>query len=149
MILVMSKDYAVIQAANNTPTKRKWGKVVKWRELGYTKTIKNIGTNNDLCVIAHGCKTEIGDSGSTSGTWSWSVSEFVNDVLLKYLPKKYTGDVYISACMDGVDNFSTAVRLLLDKKGELMKTSLFGENKSVSGSIPARTDIGWQETLPV
>lgn len=146
MILVMTHDPEVFEGAMDS--KEDWNDtLVLWLEENYLQKLQDIDDAEDLCITAHGNDQEIGDEENGPDDWGFSVA-FIANMLVNNLPNGYRGNVFISACMNTISNFSVRVRLLLDQNRALMNTSIVGNNRPVGMRIPSRKSVEWQWAKP-
>jgi hypothetical protein len=106
-----------------------------------------LAPDEDLCITAHGCDEIIGDHYPSPNEWRWTPEELA-DYLCGALPQGYRGGIYISACMESIANYSTRLRIALDRSGRLAGVGLFGNNRTMGMAIPPRSSVMWQPSLP-
>jgi hypothetical protein len=95
-------------------------------ELG--SLIAQLGDTDSLCIHAHGNDNKIGDAGSGNDDWGWSYDTLAN--LFKKKKPGFKGNVVIRSCGEGIDNFSSRLRLALEGIKTLKGTWIYGQNRS-------------------
>lgn len=110
MIIVCTQDAAV---RNNTNGAAGWGVLnllSSGGQPGATAQLggfaARVGTNEALCLSAHGNNAEIGDAGPRG--WVWNADDIAR-ILQGALPVGYNAPILISACATNVVNFSAAL----------------------------------------
>lgn len=90
--------------------------------------LRSLGSQEPLCLSAHGNDFEIGGSGHDGDNWGWS-RETIADLLRQNAPVNYSGPVLIRACAEHVSNFSAGLAVQLQMSGALNGIWIYGFNR--------------------
>lgn len=134
MLIILSKDQR-LNAWCGYPASHSdnWGRSV---ELGdgniisaterLLHALSHVGSDEPLCLFAHGSDTAIGDPGRI-----WTVDDIAVILAMTLGQRAYTGPILIQACADSITNFSTHLALALSRQGVLNGVWIYGYNKPV------------------
>jgi len=137
MLIVCTKDKTIRGwAENGDSNASEWGKV-HLLSPGNNKSkatqelealIAQLGDTEALCIHAHGNDDEIGDEGSGDDDWGWTYKALAN--IFKSKKPGYKGNILFRSCGEGVDNFSSRLRVELEGLKALKGTWIYGQNRS-------------------
>nr|WP_299384787.1 hypothetical protein [Allomuricauda sp.] len=139
-VLYMSTDEDILDVTLN----KKWGKpdhTYYWDQIKGTKLGMDSGST--VIVIAHGNGKEIGNE--EPGEIDIDAAMFLYLIQKNMKPNQTPGNIYISACAEGIAEFAADVRLHAEANKIWANTKIYGHSDPVAGPVPPPNDMAWHE----
>lgn len=157
MIIVCTKDPAIVSWTGNAQSgANQWGNawaippMANWFQA--TEMLGNalnfLGTNEPLCLNAHGNDIEMGDAGSGPYDWTWNVNTIAG-ILFYSVPNGYAGPILMRICANQITNFSARLAVSLQNGQGLNGVWIYGYNHTISiqQAFPAPGNVAKQVDL--
>ncbi|MDC6364887.1 MULTISPECIES: hypothetical protein [Flavobacteriaceae] len=139
-LLFMSTDEDILSVKLNPS----WGNpdgIFYWNDIKALRL--SLEDNSTIVVVAHGNNDEIGNS--KPGVIDIDAPHFLYLIQNNMDKLAIPGEIFISACGEGIAQFSAAVRLTAETNKIWENTKIFGHHDAVVGPVPPRGDNSWTE----